>query len=112
MEYDTFYREELKLRRELHLPPSRHLVAVGLRGKKEDAVFELAKLLFDKFEERRPKNIEVTDPHPDANPKLRDKYRFTIVVKGQSVKSVLKLIKGALKGIKKRNIVITVNVDP
>ncbi|OGX37551.1 MAG: primosomal protein N' [Omnitrophica WOR_2 bacterium RIFCSPHIGHO2_02_FULL_52_10] len=112
MDYDAFYREELKLRRQLHLPPSRHLVALGLRGKKEDAVFELAKQISDKLDELRPADIEVTDPHPDVNPKLRDKYRFTVVVKGKSVHSVLKLVKRALKDVKKRNVVITVNVDP
>ena len=112
MDYDKFYNEELKLRRELHLPPSRHLVAIGLRGKSEDAVFEQAKQLYEKLDGRRPKNIEIGDPHPDVNPKLRDKYRFTVTVKGKSVKSLLKLIKPALKEVKKRNVIITVNVDP
>ncbi len=112
MDFNKFYREELKLRKELELPPYRHLVALGLRGKMEDVVFEKANDLFDRLKEKSSKGIDLSDPHPDATPKLRDQYRYTILLKGRSVKSILTLIKSALKDFKKRNIIIAVNVDP
>ena len=112
LNFVRFYGQELKQRRELRLPPYRHLVALVARGKKEDAVFALSKDLFGRLEERKGKGLEVSDPHPDVNPKLRDQYRFTIIVKGKSVKKILKLVKAALKGIRKKNIIVTVNVDP
>ena len=70
------------------------------------------KLLIEGAQENNLKNIDISDPHPDVNPKLRDKYRYTILLKGRSVKSILTLIKSGLKDFKKRNIIITVNVDP
>lgn len=112
MDFDQFYRQELKLRRELGLPPYRHLVALGLRGAREESVFEQSKALFRHLEGHRPKGIEISDPHPDVTPKMRDKYRFTILLKGRSVKGILNFIKPALKGFRKRGVVITVNVDP
>ncbi|MCK5014382.1 MAG: primosomal protein N' [Candidatus Omnitrophica bacterium] len=112
MDFSKFYREELKLRKELNLPPYRNLVALGLRGKKENIVFEQCSDLFERLKKKNPKGIDISDPHPDAKPKLRDQYRYTILLKGRSVKSILALIKSALKEFKKRNIVITVNVDP
>ena len=112
MNFDKFYREELRLRKELELPPYRFLVSLGLRGKKEQVVFEQAHTLFEQLKKQNPKDVEISDPHPDVNPKLRDQYRYTILLKGRSVKSILTLIKRTLKQFKKRNIIIAVNVDP
>jgi primosomal protein N' (replication factor Y) len=112
MSFDKFYKEELKLRKELGLPPYKHLVAIGLRGTDEEAVFKNCTDLFDRLEANTHKGITVSDPHPDVNPKLRDKYRFTIVLKGKSVKKMLALVKGVLKKARRGKVIITINVDP
>ncbi|HQP10539.1 MAG TPA: hypothetical protein PKV41_04075, partial [Candidatus Omnitrophota bacterium] len=112
MDFDKFYREELKQRRELNLPPYRHLVAVSLRGKNERCVFEQSEALFGFLKERQTQGVEISDPHPDVNPKLRDKFWYTILLKGRSVKGILAIIKPALKGFRKRGVIVTINVDP
>lgn len=112
-DFDGFYKKELSLRKELGFPPYRHLVAIGLRGVNEDFVFEQAKELFARLEKDRGAKVEISDPHPDVNPKLRDKYRFTILLKGRSVKSILAFIRKILKDFsRKRNTILTINVDP
>ncbi len=112
-DFEHFYREELKLRKEFGYPPYQHFVAVGLRGAEETVVFDEVHRLFGKMEESRPEAIEVSDPHPDVNPKLRDKFRYTIMVKGKSVDNILIFIKGELKKFrKKKGVIVTVNVDP
>ena len=112
-DFDGFYKKELELRKELGLPPYRHLAAIGLRGVNEDFVFEQAKELSARLEKGRDAKVEASDPHPDVNPKLRDKYRFTILLKGRSVKSILAFIKKVLKDFtKKKNTIVTINVDP
>jgi primosomal protein N' (replication factor Y) len=111
-DFEAFYREELKSRKELALPPYRHLVALGLRGENEEVVFELSNNLYRCLQERKTEHVEVLDPHPDINPKLRDQYRFTILLKGRSVKSILSQVKSSLKDFKRKNVIITVNVDP
>lgn len=112
-DFEGFYKKELSLRKELGFPPYRHLVSIGVRGVNEDFAFEQAKELFARLEKDRSSRVEISDPHPDVNPKLRDKYRFTILLKGPSVKSILAFIKKALKDFsRKRNTIVTVNVDP
>ena len=112
-DFDRFYKKELGLRKELGFPPYWHLVSIGLRGLNEDFVFEQAKELFARLEKARDTKIEISDPHPDVNPKLRDKYRFTILLKGRSVKSILAFVQKILKDFaKKRSTVVTINVDP
>lgn len=112
MDFAKFYREELKLRKELELPPYKHLVALGLRGINEEAVLKNCTDLFEKLEKNAPKDITISDPHPDVNPKLRDQYRFIILLRGKSVKNMLALIKSTLKTLRRKSAIITVNVDP
>lgn len=112
-DFNGFYKKELGLRKELGFPPYRHLVAIGVRGVEEDFVFEQAKELFARMEKDHSPQVEISDPHPDVNPKLRDKYRFTILLKGRLVKSILAFVRKTLKGFaKKRNTIVTINVDP
>lgn len=113
MDFDNFYRCEIKLRRECGFPPFKHLVAIMLRGPKEDVVLEKAKDLFNRLEKNIPKGIEILDFQPDMVPKLRDKYRFTIMLKGKPVKRMLSFVKSAVKASrKKKNVIVTINVDP
>ena len=112
MDFDAFYRKELNLRRELGFPPSRHLVAVGLRGKKEDVMLEESHRLFDQLKERSPRGMEIMEPHPDMVPKLRDQYRWTIMLKGKTLRPLLLTAKRTLKSFKKKSVIITVDGNP
>lgn len=110
---ESFYREELKLRRDLGLPPFIHLIAISMRGTKEAAVFDHCKALYEQLNKISTKNFEVLDPEPDITPKLRDKFRFTIMLKGKAVKSVLKIVEPVIREFKKsKGVILTVNVDP
>ena len=115
MNYDSFYKKELKLRKELGFPPFRHLVSIVLRGKEEELVLKQSKELYAALEDGNGKEndkIEILDIHPDAMPKLRDKYRFAITVKGKSVEKMLNFIKKALGSFKKKKgVIVTVDVD-
>jgi len=112
MDFDFFYKKELNFRKELGLPPYRHIISIGLRGVQEEIVFEQSQDLFDKFNHNLPQEIEISDPHPEGSPKLRDQYRYAILVKTKSVKKALEFIHPIIKGFKKHNCVIAVNVDP
>ncbi len=109
-----FYREELKFRRQAGLPPFRTLIAISLRGKKEDAVFAHAQELCQKISsDPKAKTIEILDPQSDIVPKLRDKFRFTIMLKGKSKTTMLSVIQKTLKSFgKKSGMIVSVNVDP
>ncbi|MFA5087926.1 MAG: primosomal protein N', partial [Candidatus Omnitrophota bacterium] len=111
-DFSYFYREEIKSRRELGFPPFQHLIAIGLRGAREDEVFQEANELYSRLRELPLPHLDISDPQPDVVPKLRDKYRFTIMLKSKLIQKTLPLIKTVLKKVKKRNIVITMNVDP
>ncbi len=109
MNYAKFYREELTLRKEIGLPPFKRLVYIISRGKDQETVYDYSQKLFYELTNLlknpreissktfSPKDIEITESHPDVFAKLRDNFRFSIMLKGPSLKNLLVLIKAALK---------------
>ncbi len=113
MDFNEFYKTELEFRREAGLPPAQNMVAIGLRGAKEQAVFEQSNELYQYLNGKSSKYAVVSEPHTDVLPKIRDKYRYTIMLRGRSVEKILGLTKNALGNFRRKNgVVITVNVDP
>jgi len=113
MNFQTFYREELKLRKEIGFPPYKHLVSVGIRGKKEEAVLDYSQKLYNKLQKHLPKALDIMEPHPDGVPKMRDQYRYSIMCKGKSVNKIVSFVKKQLKDTRKNaGIIVTLNVDP
>ena len=52
-------------------------------------------------------------PQPDRTMVLRNKFRYCVMVKGKKLKPVMEQVKEVLKKFRrKKDIVITVNVDP
>ncbi len=113
MDFKNFYKKELSARRELGFPPFAHLVALNLRSMKEETVLQQAYDFYTELGKILPREIDMLEPQPDVVPKLRDKYRFTIMLKGKSVKQILAFIKNGLKQFKRKSTVtLTINVDP
>ncbi len=112
MDFKKFYREELSLRKDAGFPPFGHLVSVVLRGPDEQEVFDRAWALHERLRAGLART-EVMEPQPDMTPKLRGKYRMSIMLRGRSVVPLLKGVRQALKGFrKKKEMIVTVNVDP
>jgi len=112
-EYKQFYTSESKMRRDCHLPPFVQLVSFCLRGKEKQKVFDRVRAVYDKLNAAKIKGLEVLEPQPDITPKLRDQYRFTIMLKGKSLKTIITAVKAASKtGRSRSGIIETINVNP
>ncbi|MDZ4241257.1 MAG: primosomal protein N', partial [Candidatus Omnitrophota bacterium] len=112
-DFAGFYRKELGFRKELGLPPYWHILAVSLRGGSEASVGGQAQAVYEKLFAEKPKGMEISEPQPDLTPKLRGKYRFTIMVKGKSVPGLWVHVKPLLRKFRKKSgVVLTLNVDP
>ena len=110
---EAFYKQELKLRQDSGLPPFRYLVEVTVRGLKEETVREHIQVLYEKLRAGEERGVEVMAPQPDFHPKLRDQYRFIIMLKTASVDKAHALIRDVQKSMKRRSgLILTVQVDP
>ena len=110
--FEAFYKQELKFRRQLHLPPFFHLICLIVRGKKEDAALEQANALCEYLQKTANKDIEISEPQAHVIPKLRDQYRFNIFLKSKEIAGTVRFVQNCLKSFKKKSgIIIAVDVD-
>lgn len=114
-DYAEFLKEELPLRRALGYPPDRRLLRVGVSGRKlgdtEEAAHSLAEVLRKNL---AGPEVTVLGPAPGVFPRLHDRYRFQILIKGalnQVAKEWLVSVLFSLKE-KYRTVDVVHDVDP
>lgn len=110
---EGFYQDDLQFRRELELPPYQHLTALCVRGPVEKKVFEESERLLKMLESEKNDNVVCSDVYTDVYPKWRDKFRYTILLKSDSTDATLNVVRPVLQKFKrKKDVIVTVNVDP
>jgi primosomal protein N' (replication factor Y) len=87
-DYQAFFAEEVEFRRALNYPPFGRLVSVRVDGTKADEVEVKAKTLAQGLRAKLTSNpkwreqIEVMGPAPAPIFKLRNRYRWQLLLKG------------------------------
>ncbi|MFH1339160.1 MAG: primosomal protein N' [Candidatus Omnitrophota bacterium] len=110
---DSFYQTELKLRRESGLPPFNHIIAIKLRGRKEEKVADSAEELFNILNKTsRDKAIKIVSYSSSMPHKRRDRFYEQVLVKTKSVPEAVKFLKKSLSKFRRSGIIVTVDVDP
>jgi len=110
-DFMKFYKEELPYRQMLRYPPFCRLVALLLRGTKEPAVREAAEELSRRLAELpQTGGVEVLGPVPSPYSRIRNQFRFQILLKGSP--EGLAPYLAWLKGKKLKKAFLTVDVDP
>ncbi len=85
-DYLKFYNEQVEFRKKLNFPPFSHLIIVHFRGPDEK---ELAKFADEFLERLRPhltKEIKVAGPQPSPVNRIKGKYRYMILFRGDRMK--------------------------
>ena len=142
-DYAAFYKKEITYRRELGYPPFLHLIHLTLRGTKEDKVVQTIQKLAFKLTQAKacgypaaalkglpepgkgnsdttqPKSaadnykIEVLGPAASPIPRIRGKFRWSIVLKTPTAIQGTQLLESVLKGFKiPPDLKLKVDVDP
>lgn len=98
-DYKGFFASEIEFRRALDYPPFRRLVQLRLEGPSPEDVEAKARRLGDALRQReRPglhEPLEILGPAPAPIEKLRSRYRWQILLKGEKSPSLLELAKRA-----------------
>ena len=93
----NFYELELNLREKSKLPPFGLIAQIILRCKNENTLLKKVKSLYNKLFK---KGMEVYGPFKGHPYKLRDKFRYSLVIKGKRDIGSRKIIKEEIKGIR------------
>ncbi len=113
-DYRRFYEEEIRMRRQLRLPPFVHLVELTLLGQTLARVQEAARALADRLRHAgRASRITVLGPAPHRVARLRRTYRVCLVLKHRDAGPMVALVRRVLEpGRKFRGLPVLVDVDP
>ena len=113
-DFEKFYEEELGFRKKFHYPPFRQLICLTIKGENENRVRKNSLLLAKMLKENH-KNVELIGPAPCPIEKIKNKYRWRIVVKNKNtgrVNGLIDHIHTSWKKIPQRKESLIIDVDP
>jgi len=118
-DYKGFFEMEAGFRRELNYPPFGRLISLRLDGPKMEEVEKQAKSWTAKLRElqaqeaKAREQIEILGPSPAPIEKLRNRYRWQILLKGKQSSTLIEFAKRARQFAPQgRNTRLHIDVDP
>lgn len=91
-DYQTFYQESIKTRRQLNYPPFCYLLKLVVTYKTEMACIKNAQKLAQTIRQNFP-NIEIIGPTPAFYERLRGNYRWQLIIKSKKRPVLQEIIK-------------------
>ncbi len=119
-DYTVFAERELKNRKALRFPPYYKLISVLFSGKKPKIISEriqrFANLLRVFRNQFGLREITILGPAPSPIGKLGDRYRYRLLMRGEKISEMQKVLRAGLEKFKslklKGGYRITIDVDP
>ncbi len=119
-DFEEFYKRELEQRRELGYPPFNHLILVVFSSRSLKGVTTRAQSFSSMLKRRaksgKQKGMGILGPAPAPLSKIKSRYRWQLLIKTRSITNASSLIRKILEeeknAKKKKEVRITVNVDP
>ena len=114
-DYDLFYNAEISLRKRLKYPPFCDIIMIGISGKDERIVKNSSMKLATLLEKRKAQDFFVSKAIASPINKIKNRYRFRIIIKCNFNSSVINKINGVLEEYYKMNekgVSVFVDVNP
>ncbi len=119
--FPDFYQKEIKEREELFYPPFSRLVLIRFQGKEEKRVEKTAEVFGEKLCSRLKakgnslKSYQILGPAPAPLPRIKDDYRYQILIKTKDIRAITRRIDSILEKSNSRDypgVKIFLEVDP
>ena len=110
-DYLKFYEQEIKLRSVLKYPPFCDIIKLEVSGLNGNEVKKTITSIYENLLNRNDRNLIIYSPMPSPVSKIKNKYRWRIIIKCRLGNTVINEINNAIKNIK-TNASISVDVNP
>ena len=114
-DYDLFYNQEIDLRKMLNYPPFCDIMLIRFSGKNIEEIKKVSEIVYKKIKNINNENIYIFKPVPAPIDKIKNKYRWRIIIKCKITSKVLDIVNYAIQDekIKKcKETSITVDINP
>jgi primosomal protein N' (replication factor Y) len=111
-DYEAFQAEELAQRRALGYPPFGKLVHARVQGPDEEAARAAIGALADAARAAAAPGVELLGPAPAPLARLRDLWRFQLLVKGADAAAVRRVARALVEAANRLAAPLRAAVDP
>ncbi len=119
-DYDSFYNQEIAVRKAMIYPPYCAMCLVGFVGDTSSETRDGAKRFLEMLKQETETNLQlkliVLGPSPATIPKVGGKYRYRIIIKSKNDKAfrqaISDLLKAFMKNPQNRNVTAFADINP
>ena len=108
-DYISFYNHEINIRRQLNFPPFCDLVMILMQGNIEKSV---QSDLIQIAEKLKGLNIQILGPVPAPYAKIKNKYRWRILIKCENSEEILPVLHNIIIEHTKKDNLLTIDINP
>ena len=109
-----FIGQEIELRKMLNYPPFCDIIMVRFNGENIKEIQRVSKIVYDKINNLNEENILIYKPVPSPIDKIKNKYRWRMIIKCKLTSRVLDILKYAtnVDGLNINSTSIVVDINP
>ena len=114
-DYKRFYNAEIELRKRLNYPPFCDIICIRVNSKNENEAPKVCNIIYDRISKITYQNMNIFKPVPAPIDKIKNTYRWRIIMKCKLDKNVLRIIDEALKTLEKykfNNTSVVIDINP
>lgn len=98
-DYDAFYHDEIEERKSFNYPPFCHLAKLTFSDTDSEIAKKNAEMIYAHLKKELPSSAEIFPVVPAGHPKIKDLYRFQILIKTPKIGNIANTLK-SIQGIK------------
>ena len=113
--YEAFYKTEIPLRKMLKYPPFCDIIVVRFQGSNVYELKKVSEIVYNKINSVAQDNLMIYKPVPAPIDKIKNKYRWRMILKCRVTSRILDIIKFGItdeKISKMKNTSIIVDINP
>src|SRR6059036_235272 len=108
-----YFQQELEFRERCDFPPFKHAILITVRSPHEGRAKLSAETLKRRLKEALPEEFILGDATPAPLEKLQGQFRFHILIRGEAIMRLSRLVRGTLDKLPfPEDVTVTVDVDP
>ncbi|CDF57885.1 primosomal protein N' [Thermobrachium celere] len=110
--YNEFYRKEIEIRRLLNNPPFTDLTYFLFTSNREDELIKVCKLIEYNIKRVLPKDFTILGPTPNFISKIKNTYRWNMVIKGNIINYIELIDKIIYDNTRSTSVKYSIDINP